>query len=249
MRTRAFDRARVSLYLNAMRYLILTFLLTACVTATPPMAVQPSGRPAPAAQTGQGFEAVVARMKPVAEQVCRERSPRLDCSFIVRVEDRPGQAPNAWHTRDERGRPIIGFNTALLAYARDDHELALIFGHEAAHHIADHLTRAQVSAQRGAIMGGLLGVVLGADQGTVQGLVEIGAGLGARRYSQPFELEADRLGTMIAWRAGYDPAQGAALFRRLPDPGNTFLGTHPPNADRLRVINQTMADLQAGRPI
>jgi Zn-dependent protease with chaperone function len=229
--------------------LALSLLLSGCVAATAPMAVLPAGVPAPAAQAGQGFDAVVARMKPVAEHVCRERAPQLNCIFVIEVENRPGQAPNAWHRRDAQGRPIIGFNTALLAYARNDHELALIFGHEAAHHIANHLTRARASAQTGALVGGLLGIALGADQGTVQGLVDLGAGIGARRYSQPFELEADRLGTLIAWRAGYDPALGAGLFRRLPDPGNTFLGTHPPNSERLRVISQTLADVQAGRPI
>jgi Zn-dependent protease with chaperone function len=37
--------------------------------------------------------------------------------------------------------------------------------------------------------------------------------------------------------------RGAEYFNRVPDPGNRFLGTHPPNADRIRVVRQTAAGL------
>jgi hypothetical protein len=37
--------------------------------------------------------------------------------------------------------------------------------------------------------------------------------------------------------------RGADFFFRIPDPGNTFLGTHPANADRLRVVTRTAARL------
>jgi len=72
---------------------------------------------------------------------------------------------------------------------------------------------------------------------------EIGAAVGARTYSKDFELEADRLGTIIAARAGYNPVRGAEFFNRVPDPGDQFLGTHPPNAERVRIVQQTAARL------
>lgn len=49
---------------------------------------------------------------------------------------------------------------------------------------------------------------------------------------------------MITRRAGYDPLRGAEFFTRIPDPGDQFLGTHPPNAQRIDVVRQTMANLQ-----
>ena len=58
-----------------------------------------------------------------------------------------------------------------------------------------------------------------------------------------FELEADELGTVIAVRAGYNPLIGAGFFTKIPDPGDKFLGTHPPNGDRLAVVRRTAAQL------
>ena len=70
--------------------------------------------------------------------------------------------------------------------------------------------------------------------------------MGARRYGRQFELEADALGTVIAYRAGYDPVRGAAFFTRLPDPGDQFLGSHPPNADRIALVREVVAGLRGG---
>lgn len=74
---------------------------------------------------------------------------------------------------------------------------------------------------------------------------ELGAAVGARAYSKEFELEADALGARIAALAGYDPVKGAAYFQRIPDPGNEFLGTHPPNAARIAVVKAVAAALEA----
>ncbi|MDP5361691.1 MAG: M48 family metalloprotease, partial [Paracoccaceae bacterium] len=71
----------------------------------------------------------------------------------------------------------------------------------------------------------------------------LGASVGARTYSKEFELEADALGSRIAAAAGFDPLRGAEFFFRIPDPGDRFLGTHPPNAERLRTVRQVAASL------
>jgi predicted Zn-dependent protease len=75
----------------------------------------------------------------------------------------------------------------------------------------------------------------------------MGAGLAARRYSKEFELEADLIGTRIAFAAGYDPVLGAAFFDRLPDPGDRFLGTHPANASRKTLVQRETARLRSAR--
>jgi predicted Zn-dependent protease len=228
-------------------FLVAILGLGACMAPPPPMrAPQPfatHGVPITPAQ----FAAVSTRMRPVATQVCQERNPRLDCNFIVVLDDRPGQAPNAFHTRDRQGRPIIAFTLALLRDMRSEDELALVFGHEAAHHIADHIPRIQQQAMTGALIGGLVAAATGADQAMAQQLVNASATVGARRYSQSFELEADRLGTLITLRAGYDALNGAQIFRRIPDPGNQFLGTHPPNPARLAEIERSVTAYRGGQ--
>lgn len=228
----------------------LTLLLAGCMLA--PIAPPGPQATAPRADVSVAraeFAAVVRRMQPVATEVCRERSPHLRCDFIVILDDRPGEPPNAFHTRDRDGSPIIAFTEALIRDLRSRDEIALIFGHEAAHHIADHLPRMQREAQTGALLGGVAAALLGADDRTARQIINAGATVGARRYAKPFELEADRIGALIAARAGYDPLAGAEIFRRIPDPGNQFLGTHPPNAERLREVERAVARIRAGQPV
>jgi predicted Zn-dependent protease len=94
----------------------------------------------------------------------------------------------------------------------------------------------------GALIFGTLASIAGATD--VEQATRIGATVGARTYSKEFELEADALGTVVAFRAGYDPARGADFFSRIPDPGNRFLGSHPPNAERRVTVQRTLATLR-----
>ncbi|MGR3498499.1 MAG: M48 family metallopeptidase [Limimaricola soesokkakensis] len=192
----------------------------------------------------RNFVQVVERLEPVAEQVCRANAPQLDCDFRIVVDDRPGQPANAYQTRDAQGRPILAFTVALLGEVRNADELAFVLSHEAAHHIAGHLDRQSRNAAIGATVFGQLASGLGGGNAdVVRTAQQIGAGVGARSYSKDFELEADALGTTIAKRAGYDPVNGAQFFLRIPDPGDAFLGTHPPNAQRMEIVRRTAAGL------
>ncbi|MCZ4260038.1 M48 family metallopeptidase [Limimaricola sp. G21655-S1] len=192
----------------------------------------------------RNFVQVVERLEPVAEQVCRANAPQFDCDFRIVVDDRPGQPANAYQTRDAQGRPILAFTVALLGEVRNADELAFVLSHEAAHHIAGHLDRQSRNAAIGATVFGQLASGLGGGNAdVVRTAQQIGAGVGARSYSKDFELEADALGTTIAKRAGYDPVNGAQFFLRIPDPGDTFLGTHPPNAQRMEIVRRTAAGL------
>lgn len=199
--------------------------------------------PAPQAAPIRSFAAVVARVQPVAEDECRRQRPSVDCNFLIVVDDRPGQPPNAFQTLDRSGRPVIGFTLALLEDMRNADELAFVMAHEAAHHIAGHIPRQQQNAAAGAVIFAGLATLTGADVGAIRSAQELGASVGARSYSKDFELEADALGTVLTARAGFDPLLGAAFFTRVPDPGDRFLGTHPPNAARVAVVQRVAAGL------
>jgi predicted Zn-dependent protease len=237
------------------RFLLTAIAVTAMSGCLPPIEVAAppprahSGDAAPALSpdaAARAFVTVVDRVEPVAEAECRARAPQLNCDFQIVVDTRPGLPPNAFQTRDPTGRPVIGFTVALIMDARNEDELAFVLGHEAAHHIAGHLDRVQQSAWAGAVAAGVLASLGGARPEVIERAQAIGAGVGARTFSRDFELEADRLGTVIAFRAGYDPVLGAGFFDRLPDPGNAFLATHPPNAERRRVVAQTVAQVTRG---
>ena len=194
-------------------------------------------------QTGRAIAAVVAQMEPVAERECRARTSGVDCDFRILVDDRPNQPANAFQTLDENKRPLLVFTIALLDEARNADEIAFVLGHEAAHHIRGHIARQQQNAAAGAVLLGGIASVIGGDLSSVQSAQRLGAQVGARSYSKDFELEADALGTVITARAGFDPVRGAAFFNRIPDPGDRFLGTHPPNAQRIETVRRTAAGL------
>jgi len=239
---------------------VLAFALTGCDVVVQPNGQAPVVTPVatPVAVTtpdtpmeiprnqramARAFVDVVNRLEPIAERECRNRSRGLNCDFLIVVDDRPGQPANAFQTVDEQGRPIIAFTLALIADARNTDEIAFVMAHEAAHHIENHLEQQRRNASMGAVVFGQLAGVTGGGNEAIRTAQELGAAVGARSYSKDFELEADRLGTIIAARAGYNPVRGADFFFRVPDPGDRFLGTHPPNAARVQIVRQTAAGL------
>ncbi len=210
----------------------------------PPVAAPNTGPLLTPDQAVSSFVQVIERVEPVAEALCRERTRGINCDLQIVVDGRPNQPPNAFQTVDKAGRPIVGFTVALIADARNADEIAFVMGHEAAHHIAGHIPRRAETAQTSAILASVLAQASGAGPEAVRAATSFGAEIGSRRYSKDFELEADALGTEIAFSAGFDPVRGAAFFDRLPDPGDQFLGSHPPNAQRQDVVRRTLARLR-----
>jgi len=228
-----------------MRFFIaILFLagLTACTTA-PVAGVQGSLDGLPARASVAQFLAVVETVEPIAERECRRRALGHNCDFLIVVDDRRNQPPNAHQFLSDRGQPVLAFNYALIKSVRNADELAFVMGHEAAHHINGHLEKQTRSAQLGAAILGDIVTQRGGNTEEIAEAQELGAILGARRYSKAFELEADALGAIITLKAGFDPVKGAEFFTRLPDPGNQFLGTHPPNADRMATVRRAVAAL------
>lgn len=228
-------------------FLILPLLAMGCTMQSPapttqaaPVAVSAPGPQLTQRQAARNFVAVVDHMEPIVEQACREMTRGANCDFRIVVDDRPGQPPNAFQTLQNDGRPVLGFTVALLKDMRNKDELAFVLGHESAHHIRGHLARQQQDAMAGAMLGGILAAALGGDANSVDAMQQIGGSIGARSYSKNYELEADQLGAILTKRAGYDPVRGAAYFARIPDPGNQFLGTHPPNASRVETVRRAV---------
>lgn len=203
----------------------------------------PLSAPLDSVAAARQFLRVVDTVEPVAERLCRAQAPWLNCDFQIVIDDRPNQPVNAYQTLDAQGQPVLAFTLAMIAEVRNADELAFVMGHEAAHHIAGHLTRQRRNAQAGALVFAGLAALTGAEGQALQNAGEIGAQLGARTYSKDYELEADVLGTQITAQAGYDPLRGAAFFSRIPDPGDRFLGTHPPNAARIEAVRQAASRL------
>lgn len=195
-------------------------------------------------QAARNFSAVVARMEPVIEAECVKRLVDTNCDFKISVDPTAGAPANAYQALDANGRPTITFTLALVAQARNPDEIAFVLGHEAAHHILQHIARQQHHATMGAAVTGVMAAALGGNGGTVRTIQKVGARVSAGSYSKEYELEADKMGTVLAYQAGFDPLVGAAFFNRLPDPSDEFLGSHPPNANRMELVRQTLLQLR-----
>ncbi|MBL4751185.1 MAG: M48 family metallopeptidase [Amylibacter sp.] len=229
-------------------------LLAACVSTTGPAPAPtkpPVTKPQPvvtrSAQSGlAAFARVSRRVEPVAERSCRQihknANPKF-CDFVIKVNKDPRQPANAYQSIGQDGRPVITFNINMIRSIQNDHEIAFILGHEAGHQIAKHLGKTRQNQVAGAVLGGLLAAALGAD---MQSGADLGGLVGARSYSKGFELQADRIGTHIASRAGYNPVIGARSFNRTQG-SNAFLSTHPPSQDRINTVNQTAARIRAAK--
>lgn len=228
------------------RLALIAILVLAACSAAPPPDVQKL-LAAPAGQPGEiSFAEVAARIEPVAESLCRQKAVVRACNFRMLIDTRPDQPPNAFQTVDRAGRPILGFNAALISLAHNADELAFVVGHEAAHHVLGHIPQREQAAMSGALMGTILATAQGLPEIEIERAGQLGAELGARQFSKAFELEADALGTEIALRAGFDAVRGSAFFDRLPDPGNRFLGSHPGNAERKALVRAAQDRLLSG---
>ncbi len=233
-------------------------LLVACVeTTTPPEQKKAPPKPTttkpvankPAVTRSSqsalsAFSRVTRRMEPIAERSCREvhrKAPASVCDFIIKIDKNPKTPANASQSKAKDGRPVITFNINLMRTLRNDHEFAFIFGHEAGHQIASHLSKGRGNATAGAVVGGILAGLAGIS---VQTGMDLGSTVGFFSYAKEHELEADRIGTHIAYRGGYDPVIGAKSFAGRGG-SNAFLSTHPPSQNRINTVHQTAAQIRA----
>ena len=240
----------------------LCLLLAACGTtyAVPQsgpavLPAAPAGPPG-RARTPADFARVVARVEPAAEAFCREEAPSAPpawCDFRIRLDTDPRTPPNAYQSEGRDGRPNLTLVATLLPEMQSDDEIAFVLSHEASHHIAGHIPKqAQQQALGALVLGGLVAAAgdaagMPATEQQIQNAMDLGAFVGARSYSQSYELEADTLGAFIAARAGYDPERGAQIFLRpaLANPGGPpLLVSHPGSAERQATVAGVAAEIR-----
>ncbi len=233
---------------NEMRsliFLLVSLLLVACERET--LRVQPAedwdGSAADTQVSVDTFREVSRAIGTEAKAQCLRRTRPQNCDFRILVDLNPAAPANAFQTLDENGQPVIIFTRSMIRSTRNPDELAFVMGHEAAHHLLGHIARQSENASATAARFGDLARLQGADNAEIEEAQKLGAKVGVQAYLKDFELEADQLGTVITYKAGYNPLVGAKFFDRIPDPGDRFLGSHPPNAQRVQIVIETAKSL------
>lgn len=142
----------------------------------------------------------------------------------------------------------IFITRGLLMKMHSESELAGVLAHEISHVLRrHHLNSIQKSAQVG-IMGDVLNIAAERNQNSaaLKKVVSTGTELYSRGLDKDDEFEADRMGIVIATRAGYDPFGLPAVLQTL-DHMNAqdsslalMFKTHPTPASRLTLLDGLM---------
>ncbi len=137
----------------------------------------------------------------------------------------------------------------LLAKMNSEAELAGVLAHEISHVLRKHHLQAIKKGARSELLADLANDAIksnGADP-RFSKLVSAGTEVYARGLDKDDEFEADRMGVVIAARAGYDPYGLPAVLQTLQslNPNDSSLAlmfkTHPALADRLSLLDQEMS--------
>jgi predicted Zn-dependent protease len=138
----------------------------------------------------------------------------------------------------------------LLAQMNSEAELAGVLAHEISHVVRKHHLQAIKKGAQTELLSDLANDAIksnGQDPRLTK-LVSAGTEVYARGLDKNDEYEADRMGVVIAARAGYDPYGLPAVLQTLQslNPGDSSVAlmfkTHPALADRLSLLDQEMTD-------
>ena len=152
---------------------------------------------------------------------------------------------NAWCMP---GGKIVVY-TGILPIANGETGLAAIMGHEVAHALANHGQQRMSAAyvQQGVAIAGNIAIKDEQSRNAFNQYYGIGSQVGViLPFSRGHETEADKIGLYLMAIAGYNPEEGAELWKRMSALSNgqstpELLSTHPSNASRI-------ANLQALAP-
>jgi len=144
------------------------------------------------------------------------------------------------------GGPMF-VNIGTLTAAQNEAELAGVMAHEMSHVIMQHSAKQASKAENTSLWAGLAGAVAGATLGgTVGQLAQMGIGAGAQglmlKYSRTDESQADAVGAIILYKAGYNPQALADFFKTLETQGGQtppqWLSDHPNPGNREQAIEK-----------
>ncbi|HZQ18697.1 MAG TPA: M48 family metallopeptidase [Terriglobales bacterium] len=145
------------------------------------------------------------------------------------------------------GGPIF-INLGTITAAADEGQLAGVISHEMSHiymqHTAKSIPRQQAQGIIGAL-GSVLGGIIGGTAGTIARIGAAGTGVFLLKYSRADEAEADSVGAIIMYKAGYNPIELANFFEMLSKQGGTppqFLSDHPNPGNRTEAIQKEIQD-------
>jgi predicted Zn-dependent protease len=141
----------------------------------------------------------------------------------------------------------IFITRGLLERMHSEAELAGVLGHEIVHVVKKHHLKAIQKGAATALAGDALSMALkDRNSGANEKLVSFGKEMYARGLDKEDEFEADRVGVVMAARAGYDPYGLPAVLQTLQGMNAQdsslalMFKTHPAPGERLDLLAEKM---------
>jgi len=134
----------------------------------------------------------------------------------------------------------------LYRQLRNEAELAGVLGHEIGHVVKKHQLKLIQKQQLISLGAGVLGGKLGTNDQVISKVIGSGAEICARSLDKDAEYEADRIGVVLAARAGYEPYGLPEVLQILGTAGkddsrvSLLFKTHPHPDDRLARLGDAI---------
>ncbi len=138
------------------------------------------------------------------------------------------------------GGPIF-INVGTINAADNEAQLAGVMSHEMSHVYMQHSAKQAPKRELAEILGALGGILGNSTIGTLARTgIQVGAGTVLLKYSRSDEAQADSVGAIIMYKAGYNPIELAHFFEKLAKEGSggpQFLSDHPNPGNRSEAID------------
>jgi peptidase M48-like protein len=144
------------------------------------------------------------------------------------------------------GGPIF-VNVGTITAADNEAELAGVMAHEMSHVYMQHSAKQMPKQEWAGIVSALGGLLGGSAVGNLARMgIQFGAGSLLMKYSRGDEAQADAVGAIIMYKAGYDPRAMAEFFQKLEQQygngGPQFLSDHPNPGNRVEAVDKEIAN-------
>jgi hypothetical protein len=207
------------------------------------------GKPLPTgqhalSQAGTIFNRIIASQASMPLTIERRGSERQmaipvtrACAFAIDV----GNADNV-NAYGDGSRVLV--TRGMINFTRDDDELAFVVAKTMAHNMLGHPAAQRNQATIGSIIDNLRSI--NPDTSML-----IGSG-GIKAMPADADAAADRLGILLAARAGYDVADAPAFWRRLAEayPAsvlNGYTANHPALQARMAAVDRALSEVKNKR--
>lgn len=180
---------------------------------------------------------------------------------IARASDRPDYAWEYTLIDDPKTQNAfclpggkVAVYTGLLPVTQNETGLAVVLGHEIAHAIAKHGAERMSQELLLSLGGQTLEMAMQKKPAETRQAILQAFGLGATYgailpFGRSQESEADRIGLIYMARAGYDPKEALAFWKRMEAASGgkqppQFLSTHPSHETRIQDLEKWMPEAE-----